>query len=303
MLDNHARRAAIYRESNECMRGLSWNYSDRYTHQVCKHPPPRLEPETSVFNCPTRAAELCALLDAERLIAQCYRLAKARQTTQEDHQQKVSKFNQLEKELDALRNAKKDPRRVFWDIVEPRLPTDTRIQLGLAYTRTNSELAKSRVPIEITKSGSSLFVVRLFDRNGDFSQRGSSLMQDTYDFVYARTIGDKNALMQKYNNPIINAIQGTAAEEIKRIHSSVISKIDNEIIMGIESIVAATKTPSSQLIPNHQSSSTSQPTLTPLKQHGTPTDPTCAVLDGPDRTDLSINSPEVYEQLVIKCRR
>lgn len=35
----------------------------------------------------------------------------------------------------------------------------------------------------------------------------------------------------------------------------------------------------------------------------TPADPTCAVLDGPKRTDLAIDSPEAFEKLVNKCKR
>ena len=303
MLDNHARRAAIHRETCDCLRNSSWNFSDRYTHQVCRHPPPRLEAETSPYNCPQRGAELCALVDAERLIAECYRIAKAKQTNQEDYQQKLAKFNLLEKQIGAFQNAKKDPRRIFWDVVEPRLPTDTRLRLGLAYKQTNTELAKGSIPIELTKSGPSLFVVHMFDRSGDFTQRGSSLMQDTYDFVYARTIGDKHALMQKYNNPIINAIQGTAADEIKRIHSSIVFKIDADIGGGIDSIISATTSPRPASQSIRQQSPINTPSLSRQQQTSSPNDPACAVLDGPERTDFSINSPEAFEQLVIKCRR
>lgn len=302
MLDNHARRAGIYQEVSDCLRNFPWNFSDRYTVQVCRYPPPRLVPNTSPYNCPERAAELCALVEAESQIAECFKLAKAQQTAQEEYQQKLAKFNRLEKELVAIRSAKKDPRRVFWDVVEPRLPTDTRIQLGLAYRQTNAELSKGSTPIELTKSGSSLFVVHMFERNGEFSQRGSSLMQDTYDFVYARTISDKNMLLQKYNNPIINAIQGTAAEEIKRVHSSIVSKIDTEIGAGIDSIISESSAPASRLL--------RQQSQVPIKQNPSrnqqttpPTDPTCAILDGPERTDFSINSPEAFEKLIIKCRR
>ncbi len=303
MLDNHARRADIYRETSDCLRNSSWNFSDRYTHQVCRHPPPRIERETSPYNCPQRAAELCALVEAERQIAECYRIAKAKQSNQEDYQQKLAKFNLLEKQIGALQNAKRDPRRLFWDVVEPRLPTETRARLGLAYKQTNTELAKGSIPFELSKSGPSLFVVHMFDRSGEFTQRGSSLMQDTYDFVYARTIGDKHALMQKFNNPIINAIQGTAADEIKRIHSSMVFKIDKEIGMGIDSIISTSTSPLSA-----SGSLQRQSAVEPLghsrkQQTSSMNDPACAVLDGPERTDFSINSPEAFEQLVIKCRR
>lgn len=298
MQDNHARRAAILRETSECMRDFPWNYSDRYTNPVCKHPPPRLVMEVSPYNCPERASEMCALVEAERLIQECYRRAKATQTSQESYQEKLAAFNNLEKQLGALRNAHKDPRRVFWDVVEPRLPTDTKLRLGLLYEKTNSELAKGPIPMELAKSGQSLFVVPMFNRNGDFTQRGASLMQETYDFVYARTIGDKHALMQKYNNPIIGAIQGVAAEEIRRIHGSIIHKFNTEVDGVIGLIISDTAISTSEARPP-------TPTMPVIRRQQTThsNDPGCAVLDGPERTDLAINSPEIFEQLVARCRR
>lgn len=295
MLDNHARRGAILREESDCLRTFPWNFGERYSNPICKWPPTRIVSEVSVYNCPQRAAELCALVDADALINECYQRARSTMGQLEEAQRRIKRFNELERKWNAVRNAKKDPRRLFWEIVEPRLSADTKARLGLAFKQTNTELRKRTIPFELTKSGDSLFVVHLFDRNGDYTQRGSSMMQETYDFVYARTLGNSHLFQ---TNPIISAIRGTAAEEIRTIHSSTIDKIDKDILESVDAILRAAPSANTSAQPE---SVLPRPATSAIRSHG-PTDPACAVLDGPRAAELSIDSPEAFERLVKRCR-
>ena len=299
MLNNQQRRTDILKEHSACVSKSTWNFSDRYSTSECRHPPPTIVQVRSPFNCHQRAAELCALVDAESSIAQCFKIGKASQSMQEERQVAVEKYNRTEKYVDALLAIKKDPRRIFWLAVEPRLPPAIRARISVAYDNTNAEMLNRFLPLELTKSGTSMFQLGPLPRNGDLSARSNSWLQESYDFVYGKTIGNERMMLKKHQNPIIQAIQGTAAGEIRRIHTGIIAKIDGEIEDGFFQITA----PASAIRLSVPLFSFPPATTTAPTSAVDSGDPSCRTLDGPGRTALAIDRPEEFERLVEKCRR
>lgn len=214
---------------------------------------------TGYPHCFQREEELCELYREKSEIDSCFRTAHAKAKADEVVGAQAEKFNKIEKKISNLRRITTNPSKTYWDIVETRLSPKYKAQLGLDLEAINRQLSRGRVKGTFTPGGDSLVVVKLFEPNGDFSKKGQSLLQESYDFVYGRSIGNKDALLE--SNTIIQAIQGTAAEQIRRIHSDSIRNIEliaADVAAIIEKEYPSVRTKVSR-IPNRPSTAPASP--------------------------------------------
>ena len=223
----HERIMEIHRESSRCMaQSGSFQGIGSPPNPSCSNFAPYQVTMivTGYPQCFQREEELCLLHRAESEVTSCFSAARAKAKSDEFLQEQFEKFNRIEKKINNLRGLVKNPSKTYWDIVETRLPSRYKAQLGLDVEVINRNLVGNQIRRAYTPGGDSLVVVKLFEQNGDFSKRGLSLVQESYDFVYGKSIGKKDVLLER--NPIIQAIQGTAAQEIRRIHSDSIRNLE-----------------------------------------------------------------------------
>lgn len=126
-------------------------------------------------------------------------------------------------------------------------------------------------------------LAELYNRNGEFTARGRSSMQETYDFLFNRTLGNSSL---RSSNPIIAAIQGSAADEIRRAHGESMAQMDQVIAQIRDFSPSLPQSP--RAVPS------------PSSRSGSGHDD-CALLDGAGRTDFAINEPDRFEALVRRC--
>lgn len=217
----------IHRENSRCMaQSGSFQGIGSPPNPNCSNSPPYQVRMivTGYPQCFQREEELCLLHRADSEVTSCFNAARAKAKSDELLKEQVEKFNRIEKKINNLRGLVKNPSKTYWDIVETRLPSRYKAQLGLDVEAINRNLAGSQIRGAYTPGGDSLVVVKLFEQNGDFSKRGLSLLQESYDFIYGKSIGNKDVLLER--NPIVQAIQGTAAQEIRRVHSDSIRNIE-----------------------------------------------------------------------------
>lgn len=217
----------IHRENSRCMAlpGSFQGISSPPNPSCSSSPPYQVRMTVTGYpTCFQREEELCGLYLDKSEVDACFRIAEAKAKMEERAKAEAEKFNKIEKKVNSLRQSVKNPSKAYWNIVEAHLSDKYKAQLGLATETINRQLSSSQVRGTFVPGGDSLVVVEMFEPNGEFSKRGTSLLQESYDFVYGKTIGNRTLLLER--NPIVQAIQGTAAQEIRRIHSDSIRNIE-----------------------------------------------------------------------------
>jgi hypothetical protein len=129
----------------------------------------------------------------------------------------------------------------------------------------------------------------LRDQRGQFTQRGTTTMQETYDFLFNRTIGNSSAYA---SNPVVGAIQGAAADEIRRAHSQSIAQMEQ-----------LTRTMADISIPKSWQASPPSRVANPAPQARQSEPADCALLDGQAGANLAIDAPDKFEDLLRRCGR
>lgn len=155
---------------------------------------------------------------------------------------------------------------------------------------------KSPRPPAITSLGfaSEPISISPFERAPGLSQKGNGLMFELYSFLHGQMTTLNGSLQQ---NEIIRAIQGSAMRELKAIHSNLFAEMQNATNLLDSTITASA--PSPKRAAEGQSvrlKPTPDPAGITRDEDGE-----CRLLDGPGRTDLSVNEPERFERLVDRC--
>jgi hypothetical protein len=137
------------------------------------------------------------------------------------------------------------------------------------------------------------------DVGGQFTQRGMTVMQETYDYLFGHTAG--NPALHA-SNPIIAAIQGASADALRRVHSQTIHDLEQTLVSmdGISqsAFSSAPSRPAPMTAP--------APRWVPAPQAARPAASIragdCAILDSPRRTQLATEEPERYQALRARCK-
>lgn len=126
-------------------------------------------------------------------------------------------------------------------------------------------------------------VSSLFDRGGQLSERGLTQTQQLYDYIFDATAGNRGLYAA---NPLISAIQEQAFDQLRRIMHDTLASQD-KLIAEVGRI-------------------TQDPAPRPIKSAPAPRRPEasvdCSILDSPAGSDLAIDAPERFEELVRRCR-
>lgn len=209
------------------------------------------------------AEEECTLLRKSKDIGQCFKSARQEAQENEKHQLAIEAYNKAENNyhevqshINDIQDAWNNPRR----FMKEKIGQYVRSQL----------------------------LVGLQDNRGDFTDRGKSLTQETYDFIFSKTAGNRSLYS---SNPIIAAIQDSAANEIRNAHGMAISQIE-KIQKDIDKIGRI------ELKSNPGSHSRSTKRRAPNSSNSDE----CAILDRPESGDLAIDHPDRFEILVSRCQ-
>ncbi len=145
----------------------------------------------------------------------------------------------------------------------------------------------------------------LNDARGQFTERGQTMMQETYDYLFSHTAGNP-AL--RASNPIIAAIQGSSTDELRRVHSQLIHDLEDTLV-SIDDLSRSAY--SSAAMQSSSSVFTRQAPLAAPAENARstgvrPASPArrpeeCAILDSPSRTRLAVDEPERYQALSARC--
>ena len=216
----------------------------------------------------------CALIRTrDNDLPACFAEARANASRVEQAKLAMAEFNEGESQFKRSINLAKDIESAWND---PR--------------RFIAEKVKTKTEEWITEN--------LLDANGRFTERGQTLAQQTYDFIFNRTTGNAGLFA---GNPIIAGIQRSAADQIYRAHSQALHELEGVVNqMGELKVSAPTVLAPRALAPKPRPQNASSGTTLPPPSI-VPAE--CAILDGDARTDLAINDPERYERLVARCRR
>lgn len=125
------------------------------------------------------------------------------------------------------------------------------------------------------------------DQRGQFTQRGQTMLQEAYEWLFQGTIGNVDV---RSTNPIISAIQGEAAEKIRAAHSQAISEWAE-----VEASLSSFNSQSSQ-----QSNTRSLISLGSVET-GKLHPEECRLLDGPQADRMAVERPEAFDALMKKC--
>jgi hypothetical protein len=131
----------------------------------------------------------------------------------------------------------------------------------------------------------------LRDARGDLTDQGPSSMQLTHNFLFSQSLGNSSLHSR---NAIIAAIQGTAAEEIRRAHLATLSQLETAL-RDMKALSTATDPGAPSGI---RDAGRRQPVPT---RSTTATPEECAVLDSPRAADLAIDHPPRFEALLDRC--
>lgn len=134
----------------------------------------------------------------------------------------------------------------------------------------------------------------LLGPNDRFTGQGERLAQETYDFIFNRTIG--NAALRA-SNPIIAGIEESAADQIRKAHSQALAQIE-QIISEAGQVGVQNPPPAMPIATPPRAPATSLPMTSPPA--ALPAE--CAVLDSSARTNLAIDDPGRYEELLAICK-
>jgi hypothetical protein len=128
----------------------------------------------------------------------------------------------------------------------------------------------------------------VFDKRGHLTAHGVTVAQETYDFLFDKTLGESRFYSQ---NPIINAIQGVVADEIRRFHSDTIFQAEQLVddIHNLSDSLNSTDNQTQSFKPRPISSKLSNSE--------------CSILDGTGASDLAIDDPERFENLIKRCNK
>jgi hypothetical protein len=126
----------------------------------------------------------------------------------------------------------------------------------------------------------------LDDARGQFTQRGRTVMQETYDYLFGHSAGDPSL---RASNPIIAAIQGASADELRRVHSQTIHDLE-EALVSMDDI--------SRSAFSGATTARSKPATPAASARAEE----CAILDSPGRTRLAVDEPEKFLALSARCK-
>lgn len=251
--------------STSCMKKTSPRIE--YHVQVCNSRTHMLQDGYTAWGQCFEEANECRLLNAQDDAYSCMREARQHATETQKNQLALESLNKAESAVREARSnfsdvksAWNDPKRFMREKVASRL------QAGV--------------------------MPDLEDSRGRFTKRGETLTQETYDFLFKRTIGNQDLYA---SNPIIGAIQGSTADEIRRAHREAIYLMEQLPKMASDqSIPPAWKSETTDFIP--------QPPPRPVASGPSRGADDCAILDGPQRADLAMDEPERFEALVRRCQ-
>jgi hypothetical protein len=222
--------------------------------------------------CGNAQAE-CDALRRQDDAYQCLKEARAKATESEKAQLSIEALNKAEKKAKDLKSEGKDMINAWND---------------------PQNFFKEKIGKYVKEEYLSEF--KFDDVRGRFTERGESLIQQTYDFLFNKTAGNK-ALYA--SNPIISAIQGSAADELRRVHSQMIHDFEQ-----LQKDAAAVSLPDSWRTntPNQTAKFFNESQTSMPSPPATPKMDECAVLDGPERTQMATEETEKFEALLERCK-
>lgn len=295
----HETISAIYSRTTQCMRGgtswSSWGGDERDRRPSCvPGPPAHIRQLVSAYpTCTQEEETLCSAYEAQQQgVPDCFARAKKSSDPESKEFSAASRIVDLQKQYDTAKERINDPTKFFNDLVLPRLPSHVRARLDLFTTQINENL-----PPGFKADSFRSYTFSPFERNPELNQTGKGLMQEVYSFLFNASAGN-DKLYSK--NSIISAIQGSAAKEIKLLHSNSLAQMDratnlmDSIISENRQLLRQTSKSSYLPQPSTPRSSTSAPISRTSRQD-------CSILDGPDRTDFSNRDPELFEKLTLEC--
>jgi hypothetical protein len=255
----HEALQAEYKARHECMKSPA-HFG---MQQGCSSDGHLAPPSISAWpNCGNAEHE-CALIRAQNDAYDCLKHARRKSSESNERQQKLKEIADAQKQAKGLLDRAKNATKF--------------IENPAAFM---NEYIANRVDSQ-TMQG-------IFDRRGRLTGHGVTIAQETYDFLFDNTLGNGKF----YNeNPIVKAIQGSAADELRRIHSDVIFQSE-QLIDDIQNFSVLSNTATTQ-------SHSFQPT--PISSQSS--DSECSVLDGPNASDLAIDDPRRFENLIKLCNK
>jgi hypothetical protein len=235
--------------------------------QVCNYSGHRMVDGYQAWPQCSNDAEECQLLDAEKDAYSCLDEAYAKNATDtEKRMRTVESLNKAESAVKELHSNFNNIKRAWDDPMQ-----------------FMKEKIGSRVQSEL--------IPKLDDGTGHFTHRGEKLTQETYDYIFKKTIGNKSLMS---SNPIIQAIQGSAAEEINKAFSDSIYQMDQ-----LQKSMSDVSLPPTWRGENQ--SSKPQPAVRSTQQARSKSGDDCGLLDGPGHADLAMDEPEKYAELIRRC--
>jgi hypothetical protein len=139
-------------------------------------------------------------------------------------------------------------------------------------------------------------VKQILVNDESFTPYGKTAMNETYKFIFDKTVGNETL---RSSNPIINAIQGSAAEIIRSQHHNAINKLQtivNELNNDQISFLRSR---------GHTNTATSggRPVgnIDESKKNGKTNTSGCEILTSSNRTEFAISSPEEFAALLDRC--
>lgn len=265
--------ASYWSQQTKCMTTPSGSLAD--PAPTCKEfPTPHIVLERQGWaHCQTQEDRLCSLYNLRNDAKECFRIAQERSREREN-----KKDDELRKLKDADRASKKFDEQIrtvrdgIESFTDPKKFYDKVLSKNLG------------APLEL----------HVFDRNKEFTKSGQSMMQETYDYLFGKTIGNEHL---RDRNPIISAIQGSTADEIRRLHSYTIFQAENALAqLNSFDVNATTNNPSKRL------------PVEPIKRSGSDrnsgtdgANAACSEIDSQKGQRLKQSDPSRYQSIKNAC--
>jgi hypothetical protein len=250
----YSRKQANWTQVLQCMRQPPhWGYASE-----CQHG--RIVSTLQAWSQCERASEICELDAMQQEGEECYKQAQERAQAErkekeaDDAKRKkiddaVNKANDYEKRIKDARDVYNDPVKFIRNKLSKKLSQNLLESMGVS--------------------------------SGKLTERGESLSRDTYDWLFGHTLGNSSL---RSANPIISAIQGSAAEEIKKSFSSTLDQSQK-----LAEDIGKFSIPGASNAGGNRSPS--------------PASDDCSLLNSSDRTDFAEDHPQEYSALVSRCSR
>lgn len=238
----------IYRQKSACMTGPA-HISDGVE---CDQLKGTLRKTLSAWpQCDEFERQICVQWKKRNQVRECFKMVQNNQPDSEHNQKTIQDINTAEAAVNELvekfntaSDAWTDPKRFIAETVAEKIN-------------------KNLLP-ELT-------------HQGEFTERGKTIAQETYDFIFNKSAGNR----QLYSgNPVIAAIQGNAAQKLYNAHTATLLQLEG-LSGEINNLT-------------WKSERASRPANTSPEYD-------CSVLDTPEGIELGSRDPQQFKALVLRC--